>query len=284
MRSVGLVLSGGMLKGAYQIGALRAVGEFFKPSDFSFVSAASIGALNAYAYLTNGLDKGIELWNGVGGGERRFVPAILRSGYLREAVRGIVSDAEIGCSFYVPLVNIRKRTLLYADIGRVKPENVRNYLRACVSLPVFNAGVQINGEHLYDGAMIDNIPIQPLLKHQIDYVVCIYFDNHNYTFESRYLDNKVIKINFPDNKTASDSVIARDGSIERMIDDGYALAKRLLDYVLFSGKDDVNSIYAKIEDLNAMNTGGGKLRVTGDIVVDNMNKITKKFMKRIETR
>ena len=45
---IGLVLSGGMGKGAYQIGALTAIDEFFNPSEFEYVSAASIGVLNMY--------------------------------------------------------------------------------------------------------------------------------------------------------------------------------------------------------------------------------------------
>ena len=56
MKNIGLVLSGGMAKGAYQIGALQAIDEFFKPSDFSFISSASIGALNSYAYLTHNIN------------------------------------------------------------------------------------------------------------------------------------------------------------------------------------------------------------------------------------
>lgn len=57
MKHIGLVLSGGMGKGAYQIGALTALNEFFYPSDFEYVSAASIGVLNTYAYLTGNLKR-----------------------------------------------------------------------------------------------------------------------------------------------------------------------------------------------------------------------------------
>ena len=59
MVKIGLVLSGGMAKGAYQIGALQAINEVFKPSDISYASAASVGAINTYLYLTEGLDKEI---------------------------------------------------------------------------------------------------------------------------------------------------------------------------------------------------------------------------------
>ena len=46
MGKIGLVLSGGMAKGAYQAGALCAINEYFSPTDFDYVSSASIGTLN----------------------------------------------------------------------------------------------------------------------------------------------------------------------------------------------------------------------------------------------
>ena len=47
---IGLILSGGIAKGAYQVGVLRAVEEFFSLDEISYISAASVGALNAAAY------------------------------------------------------------------------------------------------------------------------------------------------------------------------------------------------------------------------------------------
>lgn len=283
MRNVGLVLSGGMAKGAYQIGALQAINEVFRPSDISFISGASIGALNAYAYLTQGLDKGVDLWNTVNSKHnRRYVTALLKSCFLQEAIKNIISDAEIKNTFYVPLVNLKKRTLVYSDIGKVPGADTESYLRASVAMPVFNPGVSINGECFYDGALIDNIPIHPILKHRIDYIICIYFDNYNYIFESRYLDNKIVKINFSDDKIVSSSLCFKNESIKYMIEEGYAKTKRMLGFVFANGVNDTDSIYKKIDDLNAMNTGKNVRRITGDMIVDNMNKVTKKFMRKIE--
>lgn len=282
MPSIGIVLSGGMAKGAYQAGALRAINEIFKPSDISYVSAASVGALNAYLYLTNGLDKGVELWNSVSSGNTRpWVTTLLKSSFLQNAIRTIVSKEEIESVFYVPLVNLRKRKLSYIDFGKVAPENMEAYLRASVAMPLYNSAVLINGEYYYDGAMIDNIPIHPVLKHSIDYIICIYFDTFNYTFESDYLDNKVIKMNFTDNKIVSNSIVFNGESIKHMLDEGYSKAKRFLDYVFINGTEDVDSIYSRITDLNAMNTNR-MLRITGDVIVNNMNRITKKFIKKLE--
>jgi len=283
MPNIGLVLSGGMAKGAYQIGALRAVNELFKPSDISCVSAASVGALNAYLYLTNSsLDKGIEMWNSVSdGGTRPWVTTLLRSSFLQNAIKAMVSENEINNVFYVPLVNLRKRRLSYINFGKVPQEKMELHLRACVAMPIYNSAVLINGESYYDGALIDNIPIYPVLKHPIDYIICIYFDTLNYTFENNYLDNKIIKMNFTDNKIVSNSVLFKGESIKYMLDEGYLRAKRILQYVFTNGINDVDSIYSRITDLNAMNINRN-LRITGDVAVNNMNRITKKFMKKPE--
>lgn len=283
MRNIGLVLSGGMAKGAYQLGALRAIMEVFKPSDFRYVSSASIGALNAYAFLTNGLDKADKIWRTDDyKHHRKWVTAMLKSSYPQESISKILSDVKFNNHFYIPLVNLRRRKLSYVDLVKVPAENIESYLRASVAIPIFNPAVKLNDEFYYDGAMVDNIPVRPLLKHTLEYIICIYFENYNYIFENEYLDNKIIKMNFADNNIISNSICFKNESISYMIDEGYAKAKRILEFVLSKGIDDTDAIYSRIEDLNAMNATGRSFRITGDVIVNNMNKITRKFMNKIE--
>jgi len=284
MLNIGLVLSGGMAKGAYQIGALKAINEVFKPSDISYISSASVGALNTYIYLTNALEKGAEMWSGIeSGNSRTWITAMLRSSFLQNSIKTLISDVEINNVFYIPLLNLRKRKLSYVNVGDIPQDEIEQYLRASVAMPIYNTAVHINGEHYYDGAIIDNIPIRPILKHSIDYIICIYFDEFNYTFESHYLDNKIIKINFVDNKFVSNSISFRKDSINYMLDEGYAMTKRILDYIFIGGKDDIESIYSQISAVNAMNTSKS-IRISGDVIVNNMNKLTKRLMKRPDIR
>jgi len=282
MSNIGLVLSGGMAKGAYQTGALQAVNEVLKPTDFSVVSAASVGALNAYAYLTGGLDKGVEIWKDQHSGinNRKYIMSLIKNGYMNEAVKRIMSETRIPGTFYIPLLNIKKRALSYVNLGKIQPAKIESYLSASVALPFLNPGVQINKGHFYDGALIDNIPIHPILKHQIDYIICIYFDSYDYIFESKYFDNKVIKINFTDDTVISNSLSLDSGSIKHMLNEGYTKTKRVLDFCFADGINATRTIYSKIEELNAKNNEKS-LRITGDIVVNNMNKVVRKFMKRI---
>lgn len=55
--NVGLVLSGGGAKGAYQIGMLRALEELGISRQISVISGTSIGAFNALAYAVGGTEK-----------------------------------------------------------------------------------------------------------------------------------------------------------------------------------------------------------------------------------
>lgn len=122
-----------MCKGAYQIGALGAIDEFFSPSDFEYVSAASIGALNMYAYLSNGFSKAKKLWQSVNlKGRNRFITSVLKSSFLQEVIAEIVSSERIDNNFYVPLLDLRGRELLYYNFKHISPDEVLPYLRASV--------------------------------------------------------------------------------------------------------------------------------------------------------
>lgn len=278
MKQIGLVLSGGMAKGAYQIGALRAISEYFAPSDFKYVSSASIGALNAYAYLSRNLEKAAEIWESVGtDGSRIRITTMLRSSFIPSTINNLVSNCKIPNSFYVPLLNLSGRELTYYNFAKLTPGEMKQYLRASIALPLYNKGVSIGAKKLYDGAVIDNIPIYPVLRNPLDYCICIYFDDYNYIFEDDTLDDKIIKLTFPDNKIISNSIRLEHNSIKYMMDEGYRRAKEVLDYVFCDGISDRDKIYDRVKSLNSANSKK-KLRITGDVLVTNMNRITKKMV------
>lgn len=280
MKHIGLVLSGGMGKGAYQIGALRAISEYFSPSDFEFVSAASVGALNTYAFLTENLKTAHDIWASVDfRGNQRFITSVLRSPSLQGLIARLVSDTPIQSSYYVPLLNLTKQELDYCKFSDIPSEKILPYLRASVALPFYNKGVKIGSKTLYDGAVIDNIPIYPLLKKNLDYILCIYFDDMNYVFENHALDNRILKLTFPDNKLVMNSVYITHDSIMRMIDEGYKRAKKLLEPIFADGTDNSEVIRSRIAARNALHSDL-RLRLTGDVAVTNMNKVLKKLIRR----
>lgn len=59
-QKLGLVLEGGGVKGAYQVGALLAIREL--GVEFDGVTGTSIGAINGALYLEGGYDKLLDVW------------------------------------------------------------------------------------------------------------------------------------------------------------------------------------------------------------------------------
>ncbi|MFQ6948275.1 MAG: patatin-like phospholipase family protein [Blautia hansenii] len=279
MKHIGLVLSGGMGKGAYQIGALTALNEVFHPSDFEYVSAASIGVLNTYTYLTGNLRKAYDIWENINlQGDKRFITSVLKSSFLQNTITEIISDVDISSSFYIPLLDLLNRELNYYNLNSVPKSDIEYYLRASVAMPFYNKGISIGSKVLYDGAVVDNIPIFPVLKSNLDYVICIYFDDLNYVFENHSWDSKIIKLTFPDDKILSNSVNIKHDSIMFMLEEGYQRTKRILSFIFADGTDNFKTIYKKINEINDENSKKA-IRLTGDVVVTNMNRLTKKIVR-----
>lgn len=276
---IGLVLSGGMGKGAYQVGALTAIDEFFRPSDFEYVSAASIGVLNTYAYLTNKLTEAKKIWESVNlKGEKRFITSVLKSSFLQDTITTIISKETITNNFYVPLLDLANRELDYYNFKDIAPTEIDPYLRASIAMPFYNKGISIGEKILYDGAVVDNIPIFPVLRNDLDYVICIYFDDFNYIFEDNSADNRIVKLTFPDDKIISNSINVNHNAIIYMVNEGYCRTRRILSDIFSNGTDDLETIYHKIKQNNLLEPNK-KIRITGDVVVTNMNKVVKKIVR-----
>lgn len=279
MKHIGLVLSGGMGKGAYQIGALKALSKYFQPMDFEYVSAASVGVLNSYAYLTGNLEKAHDIWTSVNlQGDKRFITSVLKSAFLQDIITSIVSDNRIPTTFYVPLLDLPHNELNYYNFTDISTADMESYLKASVAMPFYNKGIVIGDKTLYDGAVVDNIPVYPVLKHELDYVICIYFDDFNYVFEDHSLDNRIIKLTFPDNKLVSNSVNIKHESIMYMIEEGYRRTDEILSSIFAEGTDNLPAIYSRIAERNLQDSKK-KIRITGDVVVTNMNRLLKKIVR-----
>lgn len=278
---IGLVLAGGMAKGAYQIGALRAINNFIPLEEIKYVSCASIGVLNGYACVSGQLDLAEEMWKNICSGDKKFViTKVLRSNILQQNILDIYEQSKnVEFPFYCALMDITHRSVVYKDLSTATEEHIPQYLKASVAMPVYNRVVRIGKASYYDGAMIDNIPVYPLLKHDLDYIICIYFDDISYKFENNEFDNKIIKITFPSETMLKHSLIFKQDMIEEMIKSGYERTMFILNSVFADGYENKESVYRAIRHLNKSGTNSS-VRITGDMIVTNFNKITQKLTKR----
>lgn len=278
---IGLVLSGGMAKGAYQVGALRAVARHIPREDIACVSCASVGVLNGYAYQAGLLDEAEAMWRGLCcDGSRMLISQVLRSSILQRDIGHLCNDQPpLDSPFYCALLDLRHKNIVYKDLSTVEPGQLPLYLKASVAMPVYNRAVSIGHTAYFDGAMIDNIPVFPLLSYELDYIVCIYFDNACYQFEDAAFDSRVIKLNVPCDGVLRHSLVFREENIAHMIEEGYTRADWLLRTMLGGDHRDTEGVLSAIRQANQA-ARNSPLRVTGDLLVNNLNKLTQRLAKR----
>ncbi|MGN1234548.1 MAG: patatin-like phospholipase family protein [Christensenellaceae bacterium] len=278
--NVGLVVGGGMAKGAFEIGALEALGEYLSLEDVKVYSTASIGALNAYAFATGNLQKAKQMWIDACSEKKTLLTSVFKNNKIDGFIRELVVDEVPQADFYFPLCNIKRRIFSYVLLNRLNYEERCLYLRGAIAYPILSKPVCINGINYYDGALVDNIPVKPLVGRELDYIVCMYFDRYHYVFEDSCFDEKIIKITFDD--TLLKSVVISRNETERMIRKGYETAKAIFSLVFSDGVEDVPAVYGKIKSLNALHKEG-EIRLTGDVVFNNMTRIIRKYgVRRID--
>ncbi len=278
--NIGLVLSGGMAKGAYQVGALTAISEFIPRHEIKYISCASVGVLNGYAYAAEKMERAYEIWRGLcPDADKLMISQILKSNLLGDTIKSLYDkDTTPKIPFYTALLDIAGFSVTYKNLSSVKSQLIPGYLMASVAMPVYNRAVRIEGIPYFDGAMVDNIPVHPLMRHNLDYLICIYFDNTAYRFESAYFDNKIIKITFPSDTILRESVVFTRDGIEKMLTGGYERTRHILRSVLYDGYEDTEAVYRAIEAQNKSTPQSP--RITGDVMVSNLNKVVQKFASR----
>lgn len=259
--------------------------SFIPFKEIKYMSCASIGVLNGYAYATENLDHAEQLWKSICNNDTRLViNQILRSSMLQQNITNLYApEKTLLPYFYCALLDFSHRNIVYKNLSSVDKNQIPLYLKASVAMPVYNHSVQLDDTAYFDGAMIDNIPIYPLLKHNLDYIICIYFDDTYYKFENTYFDNKIIKITFPCESALKQSVIFWQDSIEDMIRKGYDRTMYLLKSVFSEGYENLDYIYRTIDYMNQNNKNSSNkncLRITGDVLVTNLNKVTQKFINK----
>ena len=276
---VGLVLSGGMAKGAYQVGALKALNRFLPLDEIRQISCSSIGVLNGFSFATGHLDLAEMMWKSCcKNGTKLFITQVLKSNILPHYIQDLLRHrCKLDSDLFASLYDAKHREIVYKNLNSVEDGRISDYLRASISMPIYNKPMRLNNCTYYDGAMIDNIPVYPLYQKKLDYIICIYFDDVNYKFEDNEFDSKIVKITFPSDSFIKKSLIVDQEHVNQMMGIGYDRTSYLLEQVYANGSD-LDSIYESIDRVN--NIKDYKLRVTGDVIMTNINRAAQKFAKR----
>ena len=174
---VGLVLSGGGAKGAYQIGVLKALKENGYLDDVVAISGSSIGSLNAILYAMDDVDMMLKAWIDIDMDTIfDFDLDMLLSNrpfFSRDEMLNMLGK-------YIDFDKIKNSPYdIYSSICRLDSSNnnlsaeyrklsdydvetIKKILLASTALPIIYESVEIDGNYYRDGGICDNEPIKPL--------------------------------------------------------------------------------------------------------------------------
>lgn len=202
-QKLGLVLEGGGVKGAYQIGALMAVRELLV--EFDGVVGTSIGAINGAIYLEGGYPKLFDVWNEIKTNTvfdlsdeetaalkgLDLKPAILRvmlekklgtfkmleSSYEKSQkfFETIVNEGDIrasGKDYGLVTFNISDMQPVEKMMSEIDEGKLVDYIIASATFPIFPPKI-IDDKKYIDGGVYDNMPINLLVKNGYDKMLVI---------------------------------------------------------------------------------------------------------------
>jgi len=210
MKKLGICLSGGGAKGAYQIGALKALQELGILDRATAFSGSSIGAVNATFVAAGAMDVAKEIWFNVPEnplGDNPSIGKTLRDQKLKIIDSGLFSIKKLNKlldeNIDFELLKKKDVFITIADTGEVNKglidllkSTFAHYIKkdshvqyvplkeinkdlqidtvvASCSIPVVFPPVVANNRKYRDGGYFDNTPIQPLIDFGCDEIICI---------------------------------------------------------------------------------------------------------------
>lgn len=193
-KEYGLVLEGGGARGAYQIGAWKALRE--AGVKIRGVSGTSVGALNGALICMGDLEKAEEVWENISYSqvmsvEDEFMESMINRDFknfhhaelaskllhylaeggidvtpLRELITRHVDENVIRSGrvdFFFQVFSATERKELEIDAKVLEDGTLADMVLASAYFPVFKKE-KIKGKRLIDGGMFNNVPVDSLLK------------------------------------------------------------------------------------------------------------------------
>ncbi|MBP1924827.1 NTE family protein [Sedimentibacter acidaminivorans] len=251
-KRIGIALEGGGAKGAYQLGALKAIKEL--DIKYDCVVGTSIGALNAAAYVLEEYEKYSNLWKDMNfsfdiSNEKSSMVKILDFEEIKNDInefekqylvsKGIETDEIIQLykkhidegeirkskiNFGLSTYCLTDKKLLNLFIDEIPKGMLHEYIFASCCLPVFSPR-EINGKYYLDGSIYNRLPINMLVDKGYKKIITVRLRRESYDFS---LYNEVNIIDIAPDKFLSNTLKANSERIKWMIDKGYEDAYRIL--------------------------------------------------------
>ena len=187
-KEFGLVLAGGGTKGAYQVGAWKALCEI--EVNIKAIAGASIGALNGALFLQDEFMETVKMYENIKIDNIMKVEGVnadknifnlsnifnLAADYtkqkgidntpLREMIKKYIDMDKLYNSkinFGLVTYSVKNKTPLQVFKNDIPKEQMEDYLLASSCFPIFKPQI-LNDEEYFDGGLYDNIPSNMLIE------------------------------------------------------------------------------------------------------------------------
>ncbi|MFW6285054.1 MAG: patatin-like phospholipase family protein [Bacillota bacterium] len=230
-RKRGIALAGGGARGAYQIGALKALKETGYLRNIHAVSGASVGSLNAVFIAMDALDEAESLWLSMdedtlfSTSDTNFIERVLEDKfdlfhkglYSTEKLEKLIdkyvdyeavkkSKIFVATSYvgdedtsFIDLMSLNLRNFFSAEeyvryplLSTMSNDMIKKTLLASCALPVAFKPVKIDGKTYYDGGILDNTPYKPLLDAGCDEIIIIDLFRFNFRRRRQIEDTRML--------------------------------------------------------------------------------------------
>lgn len=265
---IGLVLSGGGGRGAYELGVWKALKELKIDEYIEVFSGTSIGAINSVLFLQDDLEKAQHLWDNitmemllplskfelmkkgialtVGAKNMNFVKkymaGVFESGGvskdgLRIVLNNYIDIEKIKASgkvCYATCTEVPDFKVRYFKLNDYSEDEIHEIVMASASLPLIYEPLEIEEKKYLDGGMMDNTPIQPVYGEGCDLIIVILLTKDSKIDRSKYPNAKIIEIVPKDlDENAIDGLLNLDIEAKKMrIQHGYEDAMNLLEPIM----------------------------------------------------
>ena len=200
-KEYGLVLEGGGAKGAYQIGAWKALKE--ANIRIKGIAGTSVGALNGALICMGDLEKAESLWENISYSQimsvddkimedifkqkkisrdalKDMMDYISDGGVditpLKELIAECVDEEKIQNSpmdLYIHTFSVDEMRELNVDLKEIEPELIKDFLLASSYIfPIFKSE-KLHGKTYIDGVAINNVPVDTLIEKEYKDIIIV---------------------------------------------------------------------------------------------------------------
>lgn len=224
---IGLVLAGGGSRGAYQIGVWRALRELGIDKYIQVIAGTSIGALNTVLFLQGNLELAEDIWCKITKEQilpidekelglkgllfnigaknisfvKKYIPKAVKAGTIsREGLDEILESINLDVvrkskvKAYAACTIIPELKAEYFNINKYSAESIKKIIHATSAVPMIYDSQNIENINYLDGAITDNIPIQPVYGEGCDVIIVVHLSSDTSIDKCMFPNTSIIEI------------------------------------------------------------------------------------------